>query len=173
MSYLRSITLVKTSPCLAAPGKLIIVGQPDRSLEEAIPFLAALPGVISYNPETLSLTFRRAHGFMTIIPNRVYITQVNDSEEGLMLLVALVEAINATWEKRAELGAVTNARRSPRWLDIWALLPQTNCRQCDELTCMAFAAALLQQKRAVAECLPLVSNPAFEDRRTALEEILR
>jgi ArsR family metal-binding transcriptional regulator len=170
--FLNSITLDKTLPCLAEPGKIIVIGKPSRSLDDVLPFLATLPGVIAYNPETLTLTFRRPHGFMTLYPEKIYITQVKDSQEGLELLAALVEAINATWEHRAELVAVTAARRAPRWLDLWTLLPQTNCKQCGEATCMAFAAALLQQTRLLNECLPLASDPAFGDRRATLEAML-
>ena len=170
--FLNSITLDKTLPCLAEPGKIIVIGKPSRSLDDVLPFLATLPGVIAYNPETLTLTFRRPHGFMTLYPEKIYITQVKDSQEGLELLAALVEAVNATWEHRVELVAVTAARRAPRWLDLWTLLPQTNCKQCGEATCMAFAAALLQQTRLLNECLPLASDPAFGDRRATLEAML-
>ena len=172
MSYLGSIALVKTLPCLAQPGKIIIIGKPDLDLTEVIPYLAILPGVIAFNPETLTLTFRRPCGFLTLYPDKVYITQVADSQEGIALLQALVEAINATWEKRAELVAATTPRRAPRWLDLWELLPQTNCQQCGEMTCTAFAAALSQQKRLLDECLPLVSDPAFSDRRATLVAML-
>lgn len=172
MSYLESIFLTKTLPCLAEPGKIIVIGEPSQPLSDVIPYLATLPGIISYNPETLTLTFRRSSGFMTLYPDKVNITQVKDTKEGLELLKALVDAINATWEQRAELVAVTAARRAPRWLDILTLLPQTNCKQCGEATCMAFAAALQQHKRQVIECLPLVSDPAFDDRRATLEAML-
>lgn len=172
MSYIHSIILHKTLPCLAEPGKIIVIGKPDRSLAEVIPYLATLPGVIAYNPETLTLTFRRQPGFMTIYPDKVYITQIKDSKEGLELLNAWTDAINATWLHRAELIAATTARRAPRWLDILTQLPQTNCKQCGEATCSAFAAALLQQKRQVSECLPLVSDSSFADRRATLEAML-
>lgn len=170
--FLDSIGLIKTLPCLADPGKIIVVGKPSRSLEEIIPYLATLPGVIAYNPETLTLTFRRQAGFMTLYPDKVYITQLKDTEEGLELLIGWVDAINATWENRAQLVAMTIARRAPRWLDIWTQLPQTNCKQCGEATCMAFAAALLQQTRPLAECVPLVSDPQFIDRKATLESML-
>jgi ArsR family metal-binding transcriptional regulator len=172
MTYLNAIALSKTLPCLAEPGKIIVLGKPDRSLSEVIPYLATLPGIIAYNPETLTLTFHRPSGFMTLYPEKVYITQVNNAEEGLELLKALVDAINATWEQRAKLVAVTAARRAPRWLDILTLLPQTNCKQCGEATCMAFAAALLQHKRRLMECLPLISDAAFSERRANLEAML-
>jgi len=172
MSYLESISLTKILPCLAEPGKIIVIGTPSQPLSNVIPYLATLPGIIAYNPETLTLTFRRQPGFMTLYPDKVYITQVKDAEAGLELLKALVDAINVTWEHCAELVAVTTARRAPRWLDILTLLPQTNCKQCGEVTCMAFAVALLQQKRQLMECLPLLSDPAFGDRRANLDAIL-
>jgi len=170
--FLDSITLMKTLPCLAEPGRIIVIGQPSRPLTDIIPYLASLPDVIAYNPETCALTFRRVRGFMTLYADKVYITQVKDVEEGLELLKALVEAVNATWAHRAELAAVTTARSAPRLLDIWALLPQTNCKHCGETTCMAFAVALIRQKRSLAECLSLTADPSFGERRATLEAML-
>jgi len=170
--YLDAITLTRTLPCLAEPSRIIVIGQPSRSLDDVLPYLAALPGVIAFNPDTCTLTFRRPHGFLTLYADRVYITQVENTEEGLELLAALKDAINITWAHRDELVAVTRSRSAPRPLDVWAQLPQTNCKQCGEATCMAFAFALLQQRRALAECVTLGSDPAFGDRRAALEAML-
>jgi ArsR family metal-binding transcriptional regulator len=171
-TYFDSITLTKTLPCLAEPGKIIVIGKPDRSLDEVLPYLATLPGIIAWNPDALTLTFRRPRGFMTLYPDKVYITQVKDAAEGLELLDTLKEAVNAVWEKRAELTAVIARKRDPRHLDIWELLPRTNCRQCGEATCLAFAVGLLQQKRELTECAPLQGDTAFADRRAALEAML-
>jgi len=172
MSYIDSITLTKTIPCLAEPGRIIVIGKPDRLLDEVLPYLATLPGIIAWNPQALTLTFRRPHGFMTLYPDKVYITQVVDTNEGLELFDALKEAVNAVWEKRAELVAVTAKKRAPRHLDIWELLPRSNCGQCGEATCLAFAVAVLQQKRSVTECLPLQSDSSFADRKATLEAML-
>ena len=170
--FLETLALIKILPCLAEPGKIIIVGKPNRPLDEVIPYLATLPGVIGYNPETRTLTFRRQPGFMTLYPDKAYITQVKDTDEGLALLEALKDAVNTVWEKRAELIAVSAKKRAPRHLDIWSLLPQTNCRQCGESTCLAFAVLLIQHKRLVDECLLLQNDSAFMDRRATLEAML-
>ncbi len=167
--YLDSIALTRTLPCLAEPGKIIVIGKPSRSLAEVLPYLATLPGSIAYSPTAHTLTFRRLAGFMTLYPDRVYITQVCDTDEGLEILAALKDAINATWDNRQQLVAVTLARRAPRPLDVWTLLPQTNCRQCGEATCMAFAVGLLQHKRSVIECPLLQADDNLTDRRATLE----
>ncbi len=171
-TYLDSIALTRTLPCLAEPGRLIVIGRPNQALDEVLPYLAALPGVIAYNPDAGTLTFRRQPGFLTLYPDKVYITQVRDAAEGLELLAALKDAINAAWANRQSLAAVTAARRAPRPLDVYALLPQTNCRRCGEATCMAFAFGLLQQRRTLDECPLLQKEAAFADRRTTLAAML-
>lgn len=170
--YLDSITLTKTLPCLAEPGRIIVIGKPNRLLNEVIPYLATLPGVIAYNPETRTLTFRRPHGFMTLYSDKVYITQVVNTAEGLDLFAALKEAVNTVWEKRAELIAVTTKKQAPRHLDIWELLPRSNCGMCGESTCLAFAVAVIQHNRTLTECTPLQSDSSFADRKATLEAML-
>ena len=172
MMYLDRIELTRTLPCLAEPGKVQIVGTPSHSLADVIPYLATLPGVITYNPEKPSLTFRRQPGFMTLLADKVTITQVVDNETGLELLNGLTDAVNATCDNRHELAAVTKPSRVIRPLDIYTLLPQTNCEECGEATCMSFAAQLFMRQRSVEECPPLLSDPGFEERRTTLVSML-
>ncbi len=170
--YLDTITLVKVLPCLAEPGKIIVIGEPSRKLDEVLPYLATLPNVISYNPDALTLTLRRQPGFISLYSEKAYITKVTDAEEGLQLFKALVDAINATWDHREELVAMTARKHAPRPLDIWTLLPQTNCKKCGEATCMAFACNLLLQERELDECTPLSEDAAFVERRATLASML-
>jgi ArsR family metal-binding transcriptional regulator len=172
MSYLNSLALVRTLPCLAEPGKVIVVGKPDRSLAEVIPYLATLPGVLAYNPSAQTLTFRRQPGFITLYPEKVFITQAAGVEEGMSLLAALREAVNLTWDSREKLAAVTQARRAPRHLDVYSLLPQTNCKQCGEATCLAFAVLLIQHRHSLEECAPLREDSSYSERRAALEAMI-
>jgi ArsR family metal-binding transcriptional regulator len=171
-AYLESIALTRTLPCLAEPGKIIVIGSPSRDLGDVLPFLATLPNIITYNPDACTLTFRRERGFLTLYHDKVIFTQLDDTAQGLELLAALVDAINATWTHRHELTAMSKPRRAPRPLDVWPLLPQSNCKQCGEMTCMAFAFAVLQQQRDIDECKPLAEDAAFADRRVTLEAML-
>jgi len=78
-TFLGSIILTHTTPCLAEPGKIIVTGKPSRPLNEVMPYLATLPNVIGYNPEACTLTMRRQPGFITLYAQRVSITQVRMS----------------------------------------------------------------------------------------------
>ena len=139
MAFLDSLMLTKTLPCLAEPGKIIVVAQPSRNLDGALPLVAAVaPNIISFNPAVGTLMLRRQPGFITFYPDKVMITQVKDTDEGLQLLSAVRDLINQCWDKRDTIQPVTAMRRAPRPLDVWTLLPQSNCKRCGEATCMAF-----------------------------------
>lgn len=150
-----------------------MVAEPSRNLDGVLPLVAAVaPNIISFNPEAGTLTLRRQPGFITFYPDKVMITQVRDSEEGLELLAALRDLINQCWDERDTIQPVKAARRAPRPLDVWTLLPQTNCKQCGEATCMAFAFGLLQHKRALQECPVVANDAAFADRRAQLAALV-
>ncbi len=170
--YLQFIKLLHIAPCLAEPGKFAVTGKPSRSLAEVLPYLAALPNVIGFNPQALRLAFRRPRGFIVLCPSRISITQVRDADEGQALFTVWMEAINDTWENRSSLRPVQASKKPHNHLDIYALLPQTNCRQCGETSCRIFAVGLAMHKHALAECRPLQHEPAYLERKTTLESLL-
>ncbi|MBS0012925.1 MAG: DUF3786 domain-containing protein [Desulfobacterales bacterium] len=57
-------------------------------------------------------------------------------------------------------------------MEIYKLLNKSNCRHCNEKTCMAFAAAVFTGKRSLSEC-PYVDADAvaaFEDKNNAAQQ---
>ncbi len=165
--FIEYISLNHTRPCLAEPGKIIVVGKPSRAIDAVFPLLnAILPNIISYNPRASALVLRRKPGFITLLANETIITQVKDADEGLELLSATRDLLNQTWNKREEIQPRNEERRTPRPLDVWELLPRTNCRQCGEATCMAFGFALLEARRQIDECRSLLEANAAEQRET-------
>jgi ArsR family metal-binding transcriptional regulator len=173
MAFPDDSTLIRTLPCLAEPGKIVVIARPSRTLDGVLPLIAAVaPNIISFNPAAGTLTLRRQPGFITLYPDQVMLSQVRDPEEGQMLLAALRDLVNQCWEQRDRIQPVTSAQRTPRPLDVWTLLPQSNCKQCGEPTCMAFAFGLLQHKRMVEECPVVAGDPAFADRRAQLTALV-
>ena len=170
--FVDYITLDHTRACIAEPGKIVVVGKPARPIDAVFPLLnAMLPNVISYNPRVSVLVLRRKPGFISLLANIIFITQVKDADEGLVLLDALRDLLNQTWDKRDAIVPRNDARRTPRPLDVYALLPQTNCRACGEATCMAFGFGLLEARRKIEECPPL-REPAATGQRETLRGLL-
>jgi len=171
-SLVGAITLTRTLPCLADPGKIIVIGETDVVIDGVLPLLNAfLPNVVSYHPFSSVMTLRRRRGLITLYPDKVMITQVADVEEGLALLTVMRDLLNQTWARRNEIQPKLEGRRVPRPLDVYELLPRTNCRACGEATCMAFAFGLLEQHHRPEGC-PSLADPFFVAQRQALREML-
>jgi len=58
-------------------------------------------------------------------------------------------------------------------MDIYPLLPQTNCGDCGEANCMAFATKLAEYTIGITACKPLYADPKYEKKRAKLEELMR
>ena len=57
-------------------------------------------------------------------------------------------------------------------LNLYKQLPQTNCKECGEETCMAFAAGLIDRSKKVEECKPLVKEAKYAKKLSALKSII-
>lgn len=56
-------------------------------------------------------------------------------------------------------------------MEAWKYLPGTNCKECGEKTCLAFASLLLERKKKLEEC-PLLFEPKYADKGKKLAELL-
>ncbi|MEM4700442.1 MAG: acetyl-CoA decarbonylase/synthase complex subunit gamma [Candidatus Nezhaarchaeales archaeon] len=59
-----------------------------------------------------------------------------------------------------------------RPLDVYRCLPGTNCGECGEVNCMAFAAKLIERQKRVEDCKPLF-KPEHRPKLEKLLELLR
>jgi len=57
-------------------------------------------------------------------------------------------------------------------MDVYQLLPKTNCKKCGFPTCMAFAVELLGKRKAIEDCPPLVEEPKYEKKLAGLRELM-
>jgi ArsR family metal-binding transcriptional regulator len=94
-------------------------------------------------------------------PHEGVFSPVKDYTEARTFLDDLVAFIQNLFARKAEI--VPNHRKfNPvSALDIFQLLPRSNCRACGQATCMAFAAAVSRQKSSPAEC-PHLGQPVEE-----------
>ncbi|PKO22002.1 MAG: hypothetical protein CVU38_11750 [Chloroflexi bacterium HGW-Chloroflexi-1] len=99
------------------------------------------------------------------------ITQVASVDEGLVLLAAVRDLLNRVWDRRDEIQPDLQSRAVPRPLDVYELLPRTNCRACGEATCMAFAFGLLEGRHHPERC-PSLADPVFATQHRALVDML-
>jgi len=81
------------------------------------------------------------------------------------LLCKVVWKVSKPWE------LVGHKRPQVSALVIWKLLPKTNCGECGEKTCRAFASKLSQWMTTLDKC-PVLSEEKYRAEREALEKLL-
>jgi DNA-binding CsgD family transcriptional regulator/ArsR family metal-binding transcriptional regulator len=84
-----------------------------------------------------------------------------DRDQALEFLERLLDFLNDLDSRRNSLQPNYKTWKPVPVLDIFRILPQTNCGKCGYATCMAFAAALSQEKTA-ADCCPGLARPMVQ-----------
>jgi acetyl-CoA decarbonylase/synthase complex subunit gamma len=57
-------------------------------------------------------------------------------------------------------------------MEIYRLLPGTNCKECGDVTCMAFASSLIERDKVVEDCPPLFGEDKYAENRATLLEMM-
>lgn len=162
---------VFTPPCepgadrYAARARLIV------DISEVLPYLnATLRGAV-YLPEANALTWKKGGHNIAFHAYQVATSNAEDREGAEKELKGLIDLVNRTWERRAEITPDHTTRQRPTPMAIFKLLPQTNCKQCGEPTCYIFALKLAASQKRLSDC-PLLAEPLYAEKLAALKEIV-
>ena len=82
----------------------------------------------------------------------------------------VVDRVNQVWRERDQITPSYKERQLPTVIEIYQLLPKTNCKQCGCLTCLAFAAELRTDPGLLIQCPPL-SQPEYAGNRQSMETL--
>jgi ArsR family metal-binding transcriptional regulator len=134
-----------------------------------LPYLAALLPRAGYNHAAGILTLLHGGRLLTVYPQLVTLAKALDEEDARAVLGWLRDRLNEAAAREGELAPCLGRRRSPRILDVYRLLPGTNCRRCGEITCMALAARLIFGEARTGDC-PGLEAAGFEQNRERLCE---
>jgi ArsR family metal-binding transcriptional regulator len=124
----------------------------DEDIREVLPYLNAVLGGDEYYQNPPAVTFRPQGKLVTVHPEKIAINALRDETEADKILDWLQREINEAWEKRGEIAPSFESAPKPKILDVLRLLPKTNCRECRELTCMVFAARVVEGVTGPEDC---------------------
>ncbi len=189
---LKRIDIEHVEPCFADESKIRLIARIPVDVSELMPYLNAVLANASYVGERSdageerggtasaavgggdrpALTFTKGARLVTVYPRKVTIAKADDIADAEETLAWLCEKINHVHERRNEITPVYEGKIRIKPLDIYGLLPQTNCRECGEQSCLAFALLLLQEKHPLADCGPMVREEKYADKLRRLREVL-
>jgi len=117
-----------------------------------LPYLNAELEGADYQHESKVLIWHdgtRKHAFR---PREIAVAPMENRAEAARLIEDVIRRVNATWRRRERIEPKFERRELPSVLEIYKLLPRTNCKECGAPTCMAFANHLRQGETGPSQC---------------------
>jgi ArsR family metal-binding transcriptional regulator len=162
---------VFTPPCDPGAERYAARARLTADIAEVLPYLnATLRGAL-YLPEAKALTWKKGGHNIAFHAFEIAASNVEDRDGAEKELKGLIDLVNRTWERRAEITPDTTPRRRPAPMAVYKLLPNINCKQCGEPTCYSFALKLAASQKKLTDCPPL-SEPQYAEKLAALETIV-
>ncbi len=162
---------VFTPPCDPGAERYAARARLSGDISKVLPYLnATLRGAL-YLPEASALTWKKGGHNIAFHAHEIATSNVEDRDAAEKEINGLVDLVNRTWERRAELTPDVTPRQRPTSMAIFKLLPKTNCKQCGESTCYTFALKLVTAQKKLADCPPL-ADEKYADQRSELEAII-
>ncbi len=154
-------------PCEPGSERWTVKATLNDEIGEALPYLnATLKGAI-YNHAARALTWRMGGHAIAIRPREIAISNLLDQNAAATEIKRVVDIINRTWERRAEITASVEMRQRLKPMDVYKLLPATNCKACGQPTCFTFALKVTTGELEPEQCSPL-STDAYREKREEL-----
>ncbi|MDP6501175.1 MAG: (Fe-S)-binding protein [Dehalococcoidales bacterium] len=127
----------------------------NQDISAVMPYLNAVMDSPRYDPDNRILVLREKDQAYALRPTEINIARTSDWHQAQELAAEIVEQINNTWQQRHTITPRLTEIKIPAVINIFKLLPKTNCRKCGYLTCLAFSADLCQGKALLEHCPPL------------------
>ena len=151
-----------TPECLPTAARFQAIISFEDDISEAMPYLNAELGGYDYYHQDKILLWKDKGRLYAFRAHQIAVAPVNDTEEASELAQNIVKKVNDVWQRRNEIEPNFKGRKNPpSALQIFKLLPATNCKACGYSTCMAFAAAVRADFTKSTLC-PYLSAKEFE-----------
>ena len=162
---------VVTPPCEPGAERFSAIARLATDIREVLPYLnATLRGAV-YNAAAPALIWTKGGHKVAFHPYQIGVSNVADRDSAIQEVEGLVKLVNRTWEHHADIEPNFVERRRPLPMDVYKLLPRTNCKACGQETCFVFAAKLTLGQVELLAC-PLLQDPPYSDCLAHLQDML-
>ncbi len=159
----RKVIIKEIKPCIVAENMIRILMQLDTEINEIIPILVTKypPGNVNYIENKNILTLNIYERLVTLYPSgKVSMNKTIDKEDALEVIRGIMEVINKSYIEMNSEDSVDYSEMKDKLskigpLSLYNCLPKTDCEDCEEATCMAFAIKLLSGDTKLDKCTPL------------------
>ncbi|GAB4274879.1 MAG: hypothetical protein Kow0092_30370 [Deferrisomatales bacterium] len=171
MSLISSDVEAFSPPCDPGTQRYAAKVKAAADPSPVLPYLNAVLRGAVYHETTPALTWTRGGRRIVFHPPEIAITNLEDREQAEEEAAAVVEVVNRTRDRRAEITPDEPTHEPPPALELHKHLPRTNRRACGEPNCFVFALKPAAGQQTLDHCAPLREPQHAADRR-ALETLL-
>jgi ArsR family metal-binding transcriptional regulator len=159
-------------PCVPGAATWSARASLNANIDAVLPYLNARLEGAEYDHDARVLVWKAEGHSFAFRSREIKAAPAEDRQEAQGLIDRAVALANDAWREREDIEPRYEKRTGANLMQIYRLLPRTNCGRCGCATCMAFAAELREGKTELARCTEL-EQPGHADSRRALSAMLR
>jgi ArsR family metal-binding transcriptional regulator len=144
----------------------------EEEISEVFPYLNAQWKDAIYSPGANQITFRFGDHAVALKAYEITISNLPERDTATIEMEKIVAEINRIWMDRENLTPRHTVRKRLVAMEIYQLLPQTNCKVCGEPSCFAFAGKVTVGEATIQACRPLFEEEQYAEKRQGLVEML-
>ncbi|HNS50395.1 MAG TPA: (Fe-S)-binding protein [Anaerolineae bacterium] len=144
----------------------------DVDLSPVLPYLNARLSRGVYLPKRPVLSWRFEGHNIGFWPDRIAVEHLHSRAEADEWVARLVALVNDTWQKRDQIEPDHSTHERLQPLQLYRLLPGTNCKACGEASCFNLALKLAAGQVGLELCTPLAQDATYAARWQQLASLI-
>ncbi|MCD6520153.1 MAG: hypothetical protein J7M05_09560 [Anaerolineae bacterium] len=158
-------------PCDPSSEQVNVIAHVKEDISVLFPYLNALLPKAQFNSraQTIHFSFKGHH--VVLQPHQIAIGGFSDSDAAIETFGKLQQFLNETWNRREQIEPSYVERRRLTPMEVYQLLPRTNCKACGYSSCFIFALKLISGEASIQDCIPL-SEKKYQKQLQELGDLL-
>lgn len=148
------------------------VAHLDVDISQALPYLNAELKSGTYYTDGPAFSWRKNSHKIGFWSKKIAADHLETREQAEKIIGELVELVNDIWERRADIEPDTKTHEKRQPLELFKLMPKTNCRACGESSCYNFAIKLASGLVDLNMCPPICEEEQYRDQSAKVESLL-
>jgi ArsR family metal-binding transcriptional regulator len=144
----------------------------QEDMSEVFPYLNAQWKDAIYSPAAKQITFRYEDRSVALKSHEITISNLPDRDLATIEMEKILADINRIWMDRENLTPLYLPRKRLVAMEVYQVLPQTNCKVCGQPSCFAFASKVTVGEAEAAACTPLFEEAQYAEKRQLLLDML-
>jgi len=173
----ETIEIGEITPCMTDPEKIKFIAQADKTLGDILSILYLVLPNANYSESLGMVSYKQNQRLVTVFSTgKIGMTYVKDRQEADRLVQELKALVNRAIIYCLNHGKpdlkLIEARKKVNVNMMYQFLPRSDCKECGEAGCYAYAVKLVNGDVGLETCKPLLTVENF-DKMSSLKSMMQ